>query len=62
MMEKRLPFKIRYVCKFLCESSETIQAKCSGLLSAEMLFKCLLNTQRFVAYAARLFKEDKDRP
>ena len=54
MMKERLPFKIRYVCKFLCESSENIQAKCLGLLSAEMLFKCLSNTQRLVAYAARI--------
>ena len=54
MMEKGLPFKIRYVCKFLCESSETIQAKYLGLVSEEMLFKGLLNTQRLVAYAARI--------
>ena len=48
-----MPFKIRCVCKFLCESSETIQSKCLGLLSAEMLFKCL-NIQRRAAYAARI--------
>ena len=54
MMEKSLPFKIRLVFKFLCKSSETIQAKYLGLLSAEMLFKCLLNTQRFVVYTAKI--------
>ena len=56
MMEKRLTFKIRKVCKFLCESSETKQAKYLGLLSVEMLFIGLLNTQRLVAYAARIIQ------
>ena len=47
-------FKIRWVCIFLCESSEMIHTKYLGLQAAELLFKCLLNTQRLFAYAARI--------
>ena len=37
--------KIRWVFKFLCESSEILYTKYLGLLAFEMLFKCTLNTQ-----------------
>ena len=54
-----MPFKIRWVCTFLCESSEMIHTKYLGLLAAEMLFKCLLNIQRLVAYATKIVQGDK---
>ena len=46
--------KIRWVFKFLIESSKTLHTKYLGLLATEMLFKCTLNTQstqRRVSYA-----------
>ena len=45
---------IRWVFKFLCESSEILHTKYLDLLASEMLFNCKLNTQRLVIYVTKI--------
>ena len=55
--------KIRWVFKFLCESSETLHTKYLGLLTTEMLFKCALSTQstqRLVTYATKIVQRKQN--
>ena len=57
--------KIRWVFKFLCESSELLHTKYLGLLATEILSKCTLIAKApkdLLLMLPELFKENKNKP